>query len=247
MEKNEYGIMYAIENDYWWYRGLQGLVEKYIRGYAGDAETLPRILDAGCGTGRMMELAQRYGAVEGFDFSSQALDFCATRGLHSVSRQDMNEWSCPPQTYDVIYSLDVLCHRSIKDRQEVLHKFNSALKPGGILIMNLPAFELLRRNHDAAVHTQQRFTKRTFLNMLEKEGFAVNVATYRLPHFFGIMLMKKTFERFFPHGAELKSDLTPLPGWLNGLLLLFNKIENAMIFRGVSFPCGGSLFVVGKK
>lgn len=239
--------MYAIENDYWWYRGLQGLVEKYIRRHAENAETPPRILDAGCGTGRMMELAQHYGAVEGFDFSQQALDFCAVRGLRCVSRQDMNEWSCPPQTYDIIYSLDVLCHRSIKNRQEVLHKFNSALKPGGMLIMNLPAFELLRRNHDAAVHTQQRFTKRPFSRMLKEEGFEVTVATYRLPHFFVIMLTKKIFERLFPHGAELRSDLTPLPAWLNGLLLFLNKIENAMIFRGVSLPCGGSLFVVGKK
>jgi SAM-dependent methyltransferase len=225
---------------------LQGLVEKYIRSFAKKAGTRPSLLDAGCGTGRMMELAGRYGTVEGFDFSPEALEFCARRGLRSVSRRDINEWSSPKATYDIIYSLDVLCHCSIRDRQAVLDRFYGALKPGGICIMNLPAFELLRRNHDAAVHTSQRFTKSPFVQMLEKAGFDVQIATYRLPHFFIIMLVKKIVERFLPSG-DLRSDLSPLPGWLNGLLLRLNAIENAIIFRGVTLPFGGSLFVVGKK
>jgi SAM-dependent methyltransferase len=246
MDKNEYSIMYTVENDYWWYRGLQALVGKYIQRFAKKSAARPAILDAGCGTGRMMELASGFGTVEGFDFSTDALDFCAKRGLRSAVQQDMNDWTSPPSTYDIIYSLDVLCHSSIKNSQEVLNRFYSALKPGGMLIMNLPAFELLRRNHDAAVYTKHRFTKAPFVRMLKAAGFSVQVATYRLPHFFFIMLLKKFLEKLSP-SKKPRSDLNLLPGWINGILLLFNYIENAMIFRGIPMPVGGSLFAVGKK
>jgi 2-polyprenyl-3-methyl-5-hydroxy-6-metoxy-1,4-benzoquinol methylase len=245
MEKNEYAIMYALETDYWWYRGLHELVEKYIR-FFSKKNAPPSILDAGCGTGRMMELAVRYGSVEGFDFSQEAMHFCAMRGLDSISCQDLNAWTPPGEKFDIVISLDVLCHRSIRDESGVVRKFYNALRPGGVLLLNLPAFELLKRNHDRAVHTQKRYTKKQTIKMLEKEGFRVMRASYRLPHFFVIMLVKKTIERLFP-SQTIKSDLAPLPCWLNSILLFFNRIENAVVFSGITMPAGGSLFIVGIK
>jgi 2-polyprenyl-3-methyl-5-hydroxy-6-metoxy-1,4-benzoquinol methylase len=246
MEKIEYATMYAHETAYWWYRGLQDLVERTIRCFAEKASSPPVILDAGCGTGRMMEIAKRYGSVEGFDFSPDALDFCAKRGLDSISRQDLNEWDPPLEKYDIVISLDVLCHSSIRDEALVIRKFQSALKPGGILILNLPAFELLRRNHDAAVHTRKRYVKRPAIKMLEKEGLHVIRASYRLPHLFGIMFLKKTLERLV-RSPEIKSDLAVLPVWLNFPLFFLNRIENAFIQAGATIPLGGSLFIIGRK
>lgn len=246
MEKREYEIMYAHENAYWWYRGLHELVEKHIRRHAGNAISPLTILDAGCGTGRMMELARRYGAVEGFDFSRDALQFCARRGLDSVSCQDLNDWTPPQEKYDIIICLDVLCHKSIGDDRKIFHGFRTALKANGLLIANLPAFEKLRRRHDTAVHTRKRYTKKDTVQMLEKEGFHILCSSYRLPFLYGVMLMKKCFEHCSP-SAEIKSDLASLPSWLNNLLLFHNRAENAVIFSGISLPLGSSLFIVGQK
>jgi SAM-dependent methyltransferase len=246
MEKPEYEIMYSFENGYWWYRGLQELVEHEIRRHAEKARGRPlTILDAGCGTGRMMEISRRYGNVEGFDASEEALKFCAKRGLQSVSLQDITTWNPSEGTFDVIISLDVLCHSSIADDNDVCGKFHSALKPGGILILNLPAFEILRRNHDRAVHTQRRYTKRRAVSLLRSQGFRVRRSTYRLPLLFGVMLVKKILERVLHPG--IRSDLSPLPAWLNGLLLLLNRAENAVILSGVRLPAGSSFFSVGQK
>jgi 2-polyprenyl-3-methyl-5-hydroxy-6-metoxy-1,4-benzoquinol methylase len=245
MEKNEYAVMYALETDYWWYRGLHELVEKYIR-FFSKKNAPPSILDAGCGTGRMMELAGRFGSVEGFDFSQDAMHFSAMRGLDSISCQDLNTWTSAGEKYDIVISLDVLCHRSIRDEADVIRKFFYALRQNGVLILNLPAFELLRRNHDAAVHTRKRYTKKPTIKMLEKEGFRVIRASYRLPHFFIIMFAKKILERFFP-SPTITSDLALLPVWLNNMLLFFNRIENAIVFSGITMPAGGSLFIVAQK
>jgi len=245
MEKPEYEIMYEFENGYWWYRGLQELVEREIIGHAKGAEGPLVLLDAGCGTGRMMEIARHYGEVEGFDGSEEALKYCALRGLRSVFRQDINDWNPLPGKFDIIVCLDVLCHDSIHDVGDIIRKFHSTLKPGGILILNLPAFELLRRNHDRAVHTRKRFRRGPAASLLKTRGFRIRRSTYRLPFLFGIMLVKKALD--YLSRPEIRSDLSKLPSWLNRVLLALHRTENTLIFSGVSLPFGSSFFFVGQK
>ncbi|MBN2037185.1 MAG: class I SAM-dependent methyltransferase [Chitinispirillaceae bacterium] len=246
MEKNEYEVMYRLENSYWWYAGLHELVARFCEKARLRAAGPLRIIDAGCGTGRMMELLARFGTIEGFDFSEEAVRFCAERGLSRVTRQDINEWKPQTGAYDVIISLDVLCHKSVRSEQEMLNRCFAALAKGGVLILNLPAFELLKRRHDAAVHTRKRYRKKEVVGMLQTAGFEKIYATYRLPWIFFIMLSKKMLEKAMGDRSS-GSDLRPLPGWLNGLLLLVNRFENTLISDEISMPLGGSLFVVAQK
>ena len=246
MEKPEYEIMFSAENTYWWYCGLHELVALFLKQFSASLSRPPLILDAGCGTGRMLEIAREYGSTEGFDFSEEALHFCRRRGLTGVSRRDLSVWEPPHETYDCIISLDVLCHRDAGGENRAFSKFHAALKPGGLLMLNLPAFEILRRNHDAAVHTVKRFTKKETMSSLSSAGFAIVKATYRLPHFFFVMLAKKAMERIFP-SAEIRSDLGVLPQWLNRLLLFLHRVENFIIFFWMPLPLGSSLFIAARK
>jgi len=246
MEKIEYEIMFTVENDFWWYRGLHDLILRFVRRAAAGTKKTMRILDAGCGTGRMMELLLPYGNIEGFDFSSEALRFCAQRGLADVSQQDITTWHGDANVYDIIISLDVLCHESIADDNAIIRMFHQALKPGGMLIVNLPAFELLRRRHDRAVHTLKRFTKKETAVRYRAAGFNISQATYRLPHLFLIMLCKKWLERL-SGDKRVESDLKPLPRWLNALLTWCNRLENLWLASGMTIPFGTSLCIVARK
>jgi 2-polyprenyl-3-methyl-5-hydroxy-6-metoxy-1,4-benzoquinol methylase len=225
---------------------LHELVERFIRREARKKAAPLVILDAGCGTGRMLERAARYGAADGFDFSEEALRFCATRGLKNITRQDLNSWQPPMDAYDVIITMDVLCHSTIVSEEDVYKKFHTALKPGGLLIVNLPAFEMLKRQHDRAVHTKKRYTKSPTVKEIKKIGFAIERGSYRVAFLFGIMLVKKTIERI-THDASMHSDLTPLPRWLNAVLLFVNRLENVIVGSGIPLPVGGSLFIVCRK
>jgi SAM-dependent methyltransferase len=246
MEKIEYETMFAVENDFWWYRGLHDLVLRFVRSFVPGPMHPMRILDAGCGTGRMMELLQPYGDVEGFDFSPEAMRFCAHRGLNAVSLQDLVTWRGARDAYDIIVCLDVLYHDSISDEDAIVNEFYRALKPGGTLIVNLPAFELLRRRHDRAVHTRKRFIKKETVGRYKAMGFFINRASYRLPHFFLIILCKKWVERLLGD-KRTGSDLAMPPRWLNELLTWCNRLENRCIASGISLPFGTSLFIVARK
>ncbi len=244
MEKNEYAAMYELETEYWWYKALSELVESNIKKIFKDKEL--DILDAGCGTGRMVEILSSYGHVEGVDYSEEAIKFCKKRGLENVKIEDLNNWNPNSKLYDVIISLDVIYHAGIEDDIEVLNKFQNALNKNGTLILNLPAFNILRRRHDRQVFGKRRYRKKSMIKSLENAEFDVRKISYRLPHLFFVILIKKTIEKLagFP---EAKSDLNPLPPWLNTLLLFTNRIENKLINLGVSIPLGSSLFIIANK
>jgi SAM-dependent methyltransferase len=244
MEKSEYLRMYNLETNYWWYKILHELVDFAIGKYKKEEEI--KILDAGCGTGRMMEILQKHGLVYGIDDSEDAVYYAKKRGLNNVLIGDLNDYFFEKESYHTIICLDVLYHRDIKDDLAVAGNLYSALKTGGILIINLPAFEYLKRAHDKVVHTNKRYRKRTFVNDLKDIGFSIISSSYRLPHLYFIILISKLFMGN-RNSKESESDLKELPDWLNRLLLFFGRIENSLLKRGFCFPVGSSLFVVAKK
>ena len=111
MEKSEYLSMYTLESDFWWYKVLHDLVELTIRKNKGP-EPLT-MFDAGCGTGKMMEIIGKYGTISGIDYSADAIGFAKKRGLENVEIGDLNDYNAGKDIYDVIVCIDVLYHAGI--------------------------------------------------------------------------------------------------------------------------------------
>ena len=244
MDKSEYLRMYHLESNFWWYRVLHELVDFTIQKNKPQGEI--SILDAGCGTGRMMEICQKYGTVSGIDYSEDAVYYAKKRGLHNIVMGDLNDYHFINNSYDVVVCLDVLYHAAIENDRTVVEKFYPALKKDGILIINLPAFEYLKRPHDIVVHTRKRYRKKAFENDLKEIGFTILMSTYRMPHLYFIILISKLLRKK-SKSNESQSDLKELPEWLNSLLLNFGRMENWCLKHGFSLPVGSSLFMVAKK
>jgi SAM-dependent methyltransferase len=193
-----------------------------------------------------MTLLAPFGDVSGIDGSEDALRFCRERGLSKVAFADLNRWEAKGAGYDVITSIDVLCHESIRDVGAVVGRLGDALAPGGLLILNLPAFESLRRQHDVVVQTVRRYRREEFLPLLETRDFRVEAATYRLPVLYCLIRVKKAL---FPDGpgVEPRSDLRTISPAIDELLWQMNRFENWAILRGARFPVGSSLFVVARR
>jgi SAM-dependent methyltransferase len=242
LEKNEYYAIFKLENDYWWYRGLHELIEHYLKIFA---ETRPlRILDAGCGTGRLMEIMQPYGRVEGLDYSPDAIKLAKSRGLSAVGREDLQAWEPAEAAYDIITCIDVLYH--LENDESVLRTFRKALKKNGLLMVNVPAHEFLRRHHDRIVHTKRRYTLEGIKQKLQHAGFGIEKATYRLPLLALVILFIKIIE-WFAKPESVDSDLKPLPKPVNGVMLFMNRLENFLIRSGIRLPFGSSAFVIARK
>ena len=242
MEQAEYSNVYQAEARYWWYRATHELVIHYVRRLR---RTGMCILDAGCGTGGLLQRLRAYGQVEGLDVEAAAVAFCRARGLDGVSQADLNTWSPPAERYDVVTSVDVLYHEAITDDAAVLRTLWTSLKPGGLLILHLPAFECLRRSHDVTVATRRRYTTRQVRRLLMDAGFIAARVRYRLPLLFMLILLRKCLHA----GARNKSgsDLQILPGWLNATLLALARLGNTLLYYGLRWPCGSSIIATGLK
>ncbi len=236
--------MFDTEESYWWYIGLHQLIIKIIN--KSFKNSALNILDAGCGTCRLMQLLKESGYnTEGFDMSELALNFCKKRNIANITKQDINTWQ-PHKKYDIIISADVICSIGIDDEQKIINKFLKALNHNGILILNLPAFEILRRNHDKAVFIRKRYTKKALKKILTKAGFHSFRIHYRLPWLFFIILIKKISQKIIKSDTA-ESDLKKLPAPLNYFFLLLNKIDNFFLTKNISLPLGSSVFVIAKK
>jgi len=245
----EYRRMFEAEDQHWWYVGLHELVMCHVTAEAERCGRPLRILDAGCGTGRLMQLMSAYGEVEGYDASEEALHYCRKRGLEA-SLADLNDLQLEGDRYDIITSIDVLYHTGIRDDVAVLKRLYAALKPGGMLILNLVAHECLRSSHDIAVHTRERYTRQSLLARVESAGFSAGYAAYRVCFLFPLIAGYRMLQRGIGVGAAdpgaVASDVI-VPGRLvNALLLGVIRLENRVMKRW-PLPFGSSVFLLARK
>lgn len=246
MNAIEYKRMFDAEENHWWYVSLHEQICSFIA-----AERLKRgkplhILDVGCGTGRLMQLMKPYGRVEGFDMADLAMEFCAQRGLENISKANLNDVTLEESRYDVITSIDVIYHRGVYDESAVFNRLRRALRPGGLLIINLVAFEFLRSTHDLAVHTRRRYTRDELMTMLAGCGFIVETSSYRNAFLFLPIALYRLARRVLPHSKNVASDVHSPSPLVNIPLLLISRVENRLQ-RRFSLPFGTSVFMVARR
>ncbi len=248
MESHEYKIMYDMETAYWWYVGLHQLVLHFL-GLENNGTRPLEVLDAGCGTGQLIKLCQAAGLDPlGLDLSGKALTYSRVRGLQSLVQGSISEIPFRNNLFDVVVSLDVA---DCLEGEEMTHSFSEmsrVLKPGGALILNLPAYNSLRSQHDRAQHILHRFNARELRSLMSEIGLQVQVCTYRNTFLFpiaaAIRLMKQRPAR---DQQNLRSDLKPLPRFINTALTWILSLENSLIETGVHMPLGLSVFSVARK
>lgn len=246
MEPSEYRTMFRAEDTHWWFLGLRFLALQSIVRHASNAT--PNILDAGCGTGGLLRfIAARSQSfrLTGIDISRLAIGFLqSTDAPFPVMCASVEQLPFGSQSFDVVTSLDVLYTRGIDDHLAVVEFYN-VLRPGGILVVNLPAFEFIRSSHDRAVHTGHRYKKNEVVALLEGAGFSVIRATYWNAFLFPLICIVRLL-RSRKGSHQHTSDIKSIPSVFNLLLLYLLRFENHLV-NCFSLPFGSSVFCIAKK
>lgn len=245
MNHEEYEVMYQVEDHHWWYLGMERITRDLLeRALPEPREARSRrILDAGCGTGAVMKYLTRYGEVTGFDFSPEALKFSRRRGHTRLAQASVLQIPMSDATFDMVVSFDVICEIGVDDRQ-ALREFARVLRPGGVVLLRLPAFAWMRGQHDVAVHLAHRFTRNELVAKLQECGLTPLHASYANAFLFPIAAAKRWSERFLPR--QRGSDLTLNPHATNGLLRAVLSAE-APLIRSVGLPFGLTVTTLARK
>jgi len=246
--------MARVEDDHWWYRGLRDAVERSLRLPRFALPPHPKVLDAGCGTGANLralgELLQP-SYLGGFDAAEEALAFARQKAPGAdLYRSDICDPALHTDELDLVLTLDVIYVPGAERSLGGLRRLVSALRHGGLLVLNLPAYDWLYSEHDVAIHTSQRFTAGQVRALLDSLGLSVELVTYRLCLLFPAVVLSRLPRkpRARRGDAPARSDLHATPGALaNRVLLAVLRAENELVARGVRFPFGSSVFAIGRR
>ncbi|CAM2057837.1 Class I SAM-dependent methyltransferase [Desulfovibrionales bacterium] len=246
MEVQEYAVMRAFEDDYWWYLGLQDLIFRCLRRFDPYGRCR-RVLDSGCGTGKLLDLLAEFEAF-GFDFSVEAVRFCHARRLSRLVRASIVAIPFADASFQAIFSMDVICCLGASDVPRCLIELGRILAPGGLLFLNLPAYQWLRSHHDLAVHTYCRFTARDLQRQLATAGFEILLCSYRTTLLFLPVVVIRLVQKLLNSQPQAPtSDLKSLPSFVNTLFTQLLFWENRYIVAGGRFLFGLSIFVVARR
>ena len=244
MEQVEYEKMGEFESHYWWHRGKLHLIETMFDKYLGKSGL--RSIEMGCGTGEVMDLAQKWGDVTGVEISKSAVDYCKSRGFKNLILGDVTKLSVAElgKDYDLALSMDVLEH--VQDDVAAMKKIHEILKPGGYFFVSVPAYKFLWSNHDEALHHKRRYHSLEIKQKLKDSGFEILQSTHFVAALFFPIAFVRLMSNFVRRSAYPKSSYVAVPDFLNNLFITLLKVESTFT-KFMNLPLGTTLFVVARK
>jgi ubiquinone/menaquinone biosynthesis C-methylase UbiE len=245
MKADEYNTLYQLERNHWYFITLRNLIFSLLEKRYKSKNDL-KILDAGCGTGALLENFAKYGHVLGLDISDHAIFYCKKRNLNNIIQASVCNLPLKDNKFDLVTCVDVLYSLGGDEDLIALKEIYRVLNTSGRLILNLPAYKFLMSEHDKAVFTKNRYTKAEVAQKLELAGFKVERVTYRNTILFPLLVIYRILKKNSKTTEESKSDLKPFPSFLNKILIKTLTLEN-LILKSYDFPFGSSIFCVAYK
>jgi SAM-dependent methyltransferase len=239
----EYQAMHLVELTHWWFRGRRRLLVSFLARVGGARTGALRILDYGCGTGGNTTSYGRFGSVTGVEPDPHAIRLAQKRGGAFYCRANGLRLPFRNGAFDVVIASDVLEH--IEDDSAALAEMARVLKPGGSMIISVPAHQWLFSYHDAALQHFRRYSTVNLRGLLGRERLRIRRLSYWNMTLFPLLSLYRLFQprrrRTEPH-----SDTRLPPGLINEVLAVLLSAEGALV-RHVRLPWGLSLVVVAES
>jgi len=247
MKKDFYSLYYKLEDKHWWFVGRRriflNMLDKYLP--ANNGKEKRRILDVGCGTGTLLRYLSRYGCAQGVDVDEQAIEFCHKRGVHQVQKVDSFPLPFEDDTFDLVTLLDVLEH--IDDDEGTLRELYRIVRPGGMLMLAVPAYRFLWGPQDEISNHKRRYIAPEIGDLLRGTGFRIKRLSYFNTVLFPVIAAVRVLRPYLPKTFQVESDCTITKlGPLNRMLGRLFGLE-ALVVKEMSLPFGVSIIGLAYK
>jgi SAM-dependent methyltransferase len=244
MDAAEIARLARYEDWYWWHRARRSIIEVLLR--QAVTGTSNRVLDVGAGTGATSLALRRFGTVLGIDLSPEAMQIARDRGL-AVARMDATNLALPDASFDVVVALDVLEH--LDDDVACVRELVRVLRPGGVLLVTVPAYNWLWSSHDVANRHLRRYRRHSLRRVLQQGDLDIEVCSYVMLSMLlpaaAYRLLERLPGRRRPD-EEAEVHFTPVPPLLNSLLAHVASWGGHLAGR-VWLPFGLSIAAVARR
>jgi SAM-dependent methyltransferase len=248
------------EDKHWWFASrtwaLLGMLDRVVPGHDGSTglTTGLRVLDVGCGAGNMIHHLGRYGQVKGVEIDPRPIAVARQRGYDVEQGDATQTLPFEADSFDLVAALDLIEHN--EDDTAILLECHRLLKPGGHIVITVPAFMWLWSNNDVINAHVRRYTAGGLRAKLQQVGFHIRRMTYNnfwvFPLAAVLILARRGTERepqLASHHldeGEYQVEMEPAPPLLNAILSVVGWVE-AQILRWLNLPIGTSIICIAEK
>ena len=247
MNTSEYERMYRLEDSYWWFVGRHRLIESLLQTHYGNPnpQAKPRlILDIGCGTGAMSKRLTKWGEVVSADFSPLALQFSRRRGLDHLVGADAMNLPLASKSFDTLIAMDMLEH--LPDDNAALREFFRVLKPGGRVMLTVPAYSHLWSEHDVALMHFRRYLRSELRERFTAAGFHVEKLSHTMTTLYPLVAAQRKLNARKPKSEHPEAAMPMFPAPVNAALTGLLTAENALAKR-IDLPLGVTILCVATR
>lgn len=238
MERIIYDRMAELDEVHWWYRArrrvLGRLIERAIRPRDG-----ARLLEVGCGTGHNVLMLRQFGTVDAVEIDAGARAIAEKRLGQAVADAPLPDLpGIAEGAYDIVALLDVLEH--VEDDRAALRSLARRLRPGGKLLLTVPAHPWMWSAHDVANHHHRRYSKKALRAAIREAGLKVEMMSWFNSILFPLAAVARVKDRVT--GKEGSDDALP-PAPVNRIFDALFGLEAYALGR-IAFPPGVSIVAV---
>jgi SAM-dependent methyltransferase len=224
-------LIERLEGSHFWFAGRRALVERLLDRHLsrrGDAA-----LDVGCGTGSFLPVLARYAE------HVVGVDPLAEEGGELV-RASAEDLPFDPGSFDVVVALDVLEH---VDDFTALSEVRRVLRPGGIVVLTVPALPMLWSARDELATHRRRYRRRELVRLVERAGLNVEETAYYQFMLLPLVVLSRALGRLRP-AATIREEQPP--ELLNRVFVRVNQLEVRLGAR-LRLPAGSTLALAAQK
>jgi len=238
MELDAYRRMAATEDEHWWFCGRRAIAEAVIRGLGLPDDA--NILEIGAGTGGNIAMLEQFGRVQAVEMSDLAREIAREKtGREFLDGYLPNGIPVAPGSIDLICLFDVLEH--VAEDEASLVAMRRLLRPGGRVVLTVPAHQWLWSTHDVGLHHMRRYSRHLLKSRIEATGYRIERLSYTNAALFPAALLARLADRLRRGGTPSGQAMPPKP--LNAAMKTLFSAERRLV-SGAGLPFGVSLLAV---
>ena len=242
MDRRVYDRMAELDERHWWYRARRDILADLITRKIALPEDA-RILEIGCGTGHNLEMLQRFGRADGIEIDPAARTMAEQRLGRPIGSAPLPQLTgVEDGAYDVVALLDVLEH--VEEDHEALLSIARKLKPGGKILITVPAHPWMWSAHDEVNHHKRRYTRKGLQQVLVAAGLEIELLSWFNSLLFPLAAAARFAGRIT--GNKDSDDKMP-PKALNSLFETIFGLERYALGRMPLSPGVSLVAIVSKR
>jgi SAM-dependent methyltransferase len=228
----------AIEQDHFWFSARDRLLRTKLLALKRPEDR--RLLELGCGSGRVLAtLAKHFNLSVGVEGHQNSLQR-ANKSCQGSYLLHANVLDTPllGEQFDWVVAFDVLEH---VQAQAFLNEAYRLTRPGGRLLLSVPAFPMLWSHTDELAGHRCRYRWRQLADELSAAGWRLGGHTYYQCLLFPLLAVSRWLNR----NTQARLERSP-PASINRLLGACNQLEVQLCHR-LTLPFGSSLIAWADK